>query len=52
MLQDEMSSMGPIKLRDVKEAQGQLVEGALRLLADGSVALADTTEEMMEDMAD
>lgn len=52
MLQDEMSSMGPIKLRDVKEAQGQLVEGALRLMDDGTIKLADTAEEMMEEMAE
>jgi flagellar motor switch protein FliG len=52
MLQDEMSSMGPIKLRDVKDAQSQLVEAALRLVADGSVELTDTTEEMMEEISD
>ena len=52
MLQDEMSSMGPVKLRDVKEAQAQLLEAALRLVAEGTVDLAKTTEEMMEDMSD
>jgi flagellar motor switch protein FliG len=52
MLQDEMSSMGPIKLRDVKDAQAQLVEAALRLMADGTIELADTTEEMMEETTD
>jgi flagellar motor switch protein FliG len=49
MLQDEMSSMGPIKLRDVKDAQAQLVEAALRLMADGTVELYDNSEEMMEE---
>lgn len=49
MLQDEMSSMGPIKLRDVKDAQAQLVEAALRLMADGTVELSDNSEEMMEE---
>lgn len=49
MLQDEMSSMGPIKLRDVKDAQAQLVEAALRLMADGTVELSDNSDEMMEE---
>jgi flagellar motor switch protein FliG len=49
MLQDEMSSMGPVKLREVKEAQARLVEAATRLLADGTVELDDSTEEMLAD---
>jgi flagellar motor switch protein FliG len=53
MLQDEMSSMGPVKLKDVKDAQSQLVEAALRLVADGSVELAgDDSDEMMADIDD
>lgn len=52
MLQDEMSSMGPIKLKDVKDAQSLLVEAAMRLLTSGDIELKDDTEEMMEEMAD
>ncbi len=52
MLQEEMSSMGPIKLKDVKDAQAQLVEAALNLVADGTIELANTTEELVEDMSD
>lgn len=52
MLQDEMSSMGPIKLRDVKDAQAQLVEAAVRLMDSGEIELENTTEEMMEDELD
>lgn len=52
MLKDEMSSMGPVKARDVKDAQAQLVEAALRLLADGTVELEETEEDMLNEMAD
>ena len=51
MLQEEMESMGPVKARDVKDAQSQLVEAALRLMADGVVELPETGEDMLEDMA-
>lgn len=47
MLQEEMSSMGAVKLRDVKEAQSELVDAAMRLLAEGVVELVDTNEEMI-----
>ena len=52
MLQEEMESMGPVKARDVKDAQSQLVEAALRLVADGTVELPETGEDMLEDMSD
>lgn len=52
MLQDEMSSMGPVKARDVKDAQAQLVEAALRLVEDGTVELPQADEDMLEDLAD
>ncbi|SFE85341.1 flagellar motor switch protein FliG [Sulfitobacter brevis] len=52
MLQDEMSSMGPVKARDVKEAQSKLVEAALRLIADGAVTLPESDEDMLEDAMD
>ena len=49
MLQDEMSSMGPVKSKDVKEAQTQLVQAALKLMSDGSIALPDDEEDLMDD---
>lgn len=53
MLQDEMSSMGPVKSKDVKDAQSQLVEAALRLVADGTVELPQNDEdEMLLEMTD
>lgn len=52
MLQDEMSSMGPVKARDVKAAQSQLVEAALRLVEDGTVELPDAGEDMLEEVND
>lgn len=52
MLQDEMSSMGPVKSRDVKNAQAQLVEAALRLINDGTVELPQSEEDMLATMAD
>jgi len=50
MLQDEMSSMGPVRSKDVKGAQAQLVEAALRLMSEGEVALPESDEDMMSDM--
>ena len=50
MLQDEMSSMGPVRSKDVKGAQAQLVESALRLMSEGEVALPESDEDMMSDM--
>ncbi|MFT6676407.1 MAG: flagellar motor switch protein FliG [Sulfitobacter sp.] len=51
MLQEEMSSMGPVKSKDVKQAQSQLVEAALRLVADGTIDMPDDGEDMMEEPA-
>ena len=52
MLQDEMSQMGPVKARDVKDAQAQLVEAAMRLMADGTVEMPETGEDMVDEMPD
>ena len=52
MLQEEMTSMGPVKAREVKAAQAELVEAALRLLKDGTVSLPEAGEDMLEAMAD
>lgn len=52
MLQDEMSSMGPVKARDVKQAQALLVEAALRLVDEGIVEIPETDEDMLSEMAD
>ncbi len=49
MLQEEMTAMGPVRSRDVKQAQSELVEAALRLAEDGEIELpSDDTEEMIE----
>ena len=45
MLQDEMKSMGPVKSRDVKQAQSELVEVALRLAESGEIELPEDEEE-------
>ncbi len=47
MLQEEMSSMGPVRAKDVRDAQSQLVDAAQRLLADGSVSLPEPEEDLI-----
>ncbi|RMH45737.1 MAG: flagellar motor switch protein FliG [Alphaproteobacteria bacterium] len=39
MLADEMKALGPVRLRDVKVAQAELVEAAIRLAQDGEIEL-------------
>lgn len=49
MLEEEMRDMGPVRSRDVKQAQSDLVEAALRLAADGEIELpTGDDEEMIE----
>lgn len=50
MLQEEMKAMGPVRSRDVKEAQSELVEITIRLAAAGQIEMPteETTEEMIE----
>ncbi|MCD2362916.1 MULTISPECIES: flagellar motor switch protein FliG [Sulfitobacter] len=52
MLQEEMESMGPVKSKDVKRAQSELVEAALRLVSEGAIEMPDDGEDMMDDAAD
>lgn len=49
MLQEEMTALGPLKAKDVREAQSDMVEAALRLARDGEISLdtADPDEEML-----
>lgn len=48
MLQEEMTELGPIKAKDVRAAQSDMVEAALRLARDGEISLdtSDPDEEM------
>jgi flagellar motor switch protein FliG len=48
MLQEEMAAMGPVKTKDVKQAQAEVVETALELMKEGQIELADDSEEMLE----
>ncbi|KAJ02039.1 flagellar motor switch protein FliG [Sulfitobacter mediterraneus] len=52
MLQEEMESMGPVKSKDVKQAQSELVEAALRLVSEGVVEMPDDGEDMMDEAAE
>lgn len=45
MLQEEMNAMGPLKAKDVKQAQSELVDVALRLAKEGEITLQDAGEE-------
>ncbi len=45
MLVDEMSTMGPIKMRDVQAAQSKLVDVAKALADDGSIQLPMNDED-------
>jgi flagellar motor switch protein FliG len=45
MLTDDMSMLGPVRLRDVDEAQGQLVNLAKDLAAKGEIMIAKTSDE-------
>jgi flagellar motor switch protein FliG len=47
ILREEMEAMGPIRLRDVEEAQQFLVNMAKELAAAGEIFLADGKEEQM-----
>ncbi len=48
MLSDEMANMGPVKTRDVRAAQSELVEIAMQLAEGGDIDLpSDDDEEMI-----
>lgn len=49
MLQDEMKSMGPVRSRDVKQAQSELVDAAMRLVEAGEIQLPSGEDEDMID---
>ena len=50
MLQDEISGLGPVKLRDVDDAQAMIVALAKQLAASGEIELAEggAADEMVE----
>ncbi|SHH79627.1 flagellar motor switch protein FliG [Cognatishimia maritima] len=47
MLVDEMKAMGAVKSRDVKAAQSEMVEVALRLAASGDIELPENDDDDM-----
>ena len=47
MLMDDLESMGPMKLSKVEEAQGEIVEAALKLQTEGKIAIAGAGGEEM-----
>ncbi len=47
MLLDDIDTMGPVKLTAVEDAQGAIVEVALRLQADGKITVAGAGGEEM-----
>lgn len=42
ILQEDMASMGPVRLRDVDEAQLEIISKAKELIASGEVVIADS----------
>lgn len=47
LLKDDLAALGPVKLRDVDEAQGTIVAVAKDLAAQGQIQLADGREDEM-----
>ena len=45
ILREDMEAMGPVRLRDVEEAQNRLVDAAKRLAAAGEIALSDGKDD-------
>jgi len=45
LLKEDMENMGPVRLRDVEEAQNGLVNTAKELAAQGEIFLADTKDD-------
>jgi flagellar motor switch protein FliG len=49
LMRDDLAAMGPVRLKDVDEAQGALVLAAKELAAQGQITLAEgRNEEMIE----
>ena len=47
ILRDDMETMGPVRLRDVEEAQVMLVNNAKDLAAAGEIFIADGKDDEM-----
>ncbi len=47
MLRDEMEALGPVKLRDVDEAQAAIVLQAKELAAEGQIEISESSDEEM-----
>jgi flagellar motor switch protein FliG len=47
MLKDEMATMGPVRLKDVDEAQGRMVATSKDLSARGEIVIAKAADEEM-----
>ncbi len=47
LLKDDLAALGPVRLRDVDEAQAQIVAQAKELAAQGQIQLADGRDEEM-----
>jgi flagellar motor switch protein FliG len=45
LLREELSEMGPVKLRDVDEAQTTIVNSAKELAASGEIMLSDDKDD-------
>jgi flagellar motor switch protein FliG len=45
MLKDEIESLGPVKLRDVDEAQAAIVLQAKELAAQGQIDIGESKDE-------
>ena len=45
MLKEDIAAMGPVRLRDVEEAQAHLVNVAKDLASKGEIVIAKDTEE-------
>ena len=47
MLRDDMDALGPVKLRDVDDAQAGIVLTAKQLAADGQIEISEGSDEMV-----
>jgi flagellar motor switch protein FliG len=45
MLQEDMEALGPIRAKDVQQAQSEIVAVARKLEAEGKMTLKNETEE-------
>ena len=45
MIQDDLDSLGPVKLKDVEKAQQGIVDIVRRLEAEGKIAIGGGAEE-------